>query len=613
MTWDYDRGGLDLATLRRAYCEGALTVERLIEAVLARCERPSQQAVWLHRLGADALLTTARSQDTRMRTNPQWWHRWPLLGIPFAVKDNIDVAGQPTTAGCSAFGYVARETAHAVERLLAAGAILVGKTNLDQFATGLVGTRSPYGVPRNPFNPVFIPGGSSSGSAVAVATGTVSFALGTDTAGSGRVPAGLNNIVGLKPTRGLVSTRGVVPACRSLDCVSVFALTVADAVAVTAAMSGYDPLDPFSRPEADICVPRIDVAADGFRGGLVSPEQLAFFGDAAAQAIYQSAVARAIAFGATFGALDFSAFREAAALLYEGPWVAERYLAVRPVIERDPKALHSDLRLVFEHADRYRATDAFASFHRLEAIKRKVREALAALDGLLVPTVPRAYRLDEVYADPLGTNANLGYYTNSVNLLDLCAVSVPAGIGENGVPYGVTLIGNPFTESRLAGFAAALQRVADLPLGATGLHAPGETPDLPKIRAGYVRLCVSGAHMSGLPLNHQLALHRGRLVMRTRTAPRYRLYLLDHLDPPRPGLLRVTDGSSIEVEVWELPEGRFGTFVAAIPPPLGIGTVELDGGEAVKGFLCEADAVRSARDITHLGGWRAYLENAGRR
>jgi allophanate hydrolase len=514
----------------------------------------------------------------------------PLAGKTFAAKDNIDVAGLPTTAACPEFSCIAKETAPAVQRLLDAGATLAGKTNLDQFATGLVGVRSPYGVPKNSINPEYIPGGSSSGSAVAVATGEVDFSLGTDTAGSGRVPAAFNNIVGLKPTRGLISTRGVVPACRSLDCVSIFARTAAEAGRVLDVLRGFDPADPFSRP-ASPPSRVMPTTFEGCRVGVPRRSQLEFFGNTEAPALFRAFVQK---LGAQVVEIDFAPFLETARLLYEGPWVAERYAAIREFIERKPEALHPVTRRIIEGAKRHGAIEAFEAYYRLQELRRQVAPVWNDIDVLVTPTAGTIYRVSEVEADPVRLNSNLGYYTNFMNLLDLAAIAVPAGFQKNGLPFGATIAAPAFTDHALV---------------VLGGLANGET--IPPRPAG-IQVAVCGAHMSGLPLNPQLAERGARLVRTCRTARAYRLYALTEFNPPRPGMLRDEGGAAIEVEVWDVPSHAFGSFMAGIPAPLGIGTLTLEDGSEVKGFLCEAHAVRGARDITALGGWRQYLNGEKR-
>ena len=513
----------------------------------------------------------------------------PLYGLVFAVKDNIDAAGLATTAACPAFAYRPERSAFVVARLEAAGAIVIGKANLDQFATGLVGVRSPYGVPRNALRADLIPGGSSSGSAVAVAAGIVDFALGTDTAGSGRIPAGMNGIVGLKPSLGLLSATGMVPACRTLDTVSVFARDVATAVEVTAVAAAYDVADAWSRP---LPVPVLGAPPPAFRVGVPKPGQRKFFGDAHAEAAYAADIARLETLGATIVELDFEPLHAVARLLYEGPWVAERYAATKPLIETSPEAFHPTTLQIISGAKGLTAVSAFEATYRLAELRRATAPIFTQVDVLAVPTVPRAYTVAEVEADPIALNSNLGSYTNFVNLLDLAAIAVPSGRRGDGLPSSLTFIGKAGTDGYLASIAAAVAGEA-----ATGpVRAPGK-----------LEIAVVGAHLSGLPLNHELTALGGVLVRSTRTTPDYSLYALPGTIPPKPGLLRTGHGASIAVEVWALDAKGFGEFVSRIPAPLGIGTLSLADGTTVKGFLVEAAAVEGAEDISAYGGWRNYL------
>lgn len=531
---------------------------------------------------------------------------WPLWGVPFAVKDNIDVVGLPTTAACPAYAYVPTRSATAVERLVAAGAILVGKTNLDQFATGLVGLRTPYPAPRNALDPGLVPGGSSSGSAVAVARGLVAFALGTDTAGSGRVPAALNNIVGLKPTRGAISARGVVPACRSLDCVSVFAGTAADAWTVMSAMAGYDAEDPWSRPLAvgGMALPPV------VRIGVPDPATLNV-GSAIAGDAFDAALKSFPDFGAPPRRVDLSPFFAVAALLYEGAWVAERYAAIRDFIEAQPEALHPVTREIIGSARRLSAADAFAGQYRLAELARQTAPVWDDIDVLVVPSIPDICTLDEVATDPIGANSRLGVYTNFVNLLDLAAIAVPGPFRSDDRPSGVTLIAPAGRDGLLAAMAARIHAAAGVRIGATAATPPPPAaPTAPP--PGQIALAVVGAHLSGMPLNAELTRRGATFVRAAETAPEYRLYALNGGPPKRPGLVRVADGgAAIDVEVWALDQAAFGDFVAAIPAPLSIGTLRLEDGTRVPGFLCEAAATIGACDISRFGGWRGYVASPG--
>ncbi|QXM25887.1 allophanate hydrolase [Elioraea tepida] len=554
------------------------------EEVLAAIAAHDDPGVWIGGACADRLRAQARALSEQGPAGRTLW------GIPFAVKDNIDVAGLPTTAACPAFAYVPDRSAPVVEALEAAGAMLVGKTNLDQFATGLVGVRSPYGAPRNVLAPGHVPGGSSSGSAVAVAAGLVAFALGTDTAGSGRVPAMMNGVVGLKPTRGLVSTRGVVPACRSLDCVSVFAAFIDDAMAVLDVTAGFDPLDAYSRAAPPRALARIGLGARP-RLGVPRADALRFFGRAASEAAFHRAVSACAAF-AELEEIDLAPFEEAGRLLYDGPWVAERLAVIERLMAAQPEAIHPVVRGIIARGRDISAVETFRSQYRLAELKRAADGALASLDALVLPTAPFVPTLEEVAAEPVVVNSQLGTYTTFVNLLDLAAVSVPAGLDAEGLPFGVSFIGPAFTEARLAAIARrfAGERVAEAEAEAT--------PSL--------ELAVFGAHMRGLPLNGELRRLGASFVREVTTAPLYRLVALPGA-PPRPGLIRSKGGAAIAGELWRVPQAAVASLLAAIPAPLALGRVTLADGSEPVGFLCADAAPSRAEDITGLGGWRAYL------
>jgi allophanate hydrolase len=563
-----------------AYRTGRARPRDVLERVYARIQRAGVAPVWIQLQPFQAALAALDRADPSA----------PLFGVPFGVKDNIDVAGLPTTAACPEFSYVPRANAAVVERLIAAGAIVIGKTNLDQFATGLVGTRSPYGVCASVFDSRYLAGGSSSGSAVAVARGDVSFALGTDTAGSGRVPAAFNSLIGLKPTKGLLSTRGVVPACRSLDCVSIFTRELFDAAAVLEVCRGFDPEDPFSRraPEPVARLP------ERVRLGVPSAESLDFFGDDESARLFQAAVTAFSRLPAELVEVDLRLFREAASLLYQGPWVAERLVALGAFFEQSPDAIHPVVRGILEGAKRYSAKDAFEGRYRLAELRRKTEPVWQGIDALLVPSVPSHYTIDAALADPIGLNQNLGTYTNFVNLLDLSALAIPEGFRESGLPFGVTLIAPAFADAQLVELA---RRRLGEPETARATPAPG-----------VVWLAVAGAHLSGQPLNHELSSRAARLLKTTQTAAEYRLFALD-TQPKKPGLVHAPGGSgrAIEVEIWELDQRAFGSFVAGIPAPMSIGTTRLADGSSVKGFCCEPHALEGALEISEHGGWRAFL------
>lgn len=529
----------------------------------------------------------------------------PLYGVPVAVKDNIDVAGLATTAACPAFSYRPTRDASTVARLRAAGAIVIGKTNLDQFATGLVGVRSPYGIPKNPVNSDLVPGGSSSGSAVAVAAGLVPLSLGTDTAGSGRVPAMLNNIVGLKPSLGLMSTFGVLPACRTLDCVSIFSLTVDDAVTALNVMAGHDTADPYSRERF---VGAVTGFPAGVRLGIPRKGQLKFFGDALSEAAYDAAVSRLLALGAVPVEFDLEPFYETARLLYDGPWVAERYLVIRDLLASNPDAVHPVTRKITLQGKGLTAADTFAALYKLEAMRRISKTTFKSIDTMVLPTAPSAYTVEDVLANPIELNSRNGTYTNFVNLLDLCGLAVPASMRADGIPFGVTLLAPAGYDAQLASIGRVFHADTKLTLGAKGVKPPPLPPLSKDLAAGEVAIVAVGAHLSGMALNHELLSLGGRLIEATSTAPDYKFYALKGTVPPKPGMLRVeSGGAAIAVEVWALPTKAFGQFIAAIPSPLSIGTVRLADGSGVKGFLVEAAAVDGARDITSFGGWRAFI------
>jgi allophanate hydrolase len=591
--------------------EGKPAPVDVVERALEEIARRGDDGVWITVTPRDRLLANARELQRRREAG----EALPLAGLTFAVKDNIDVAGLPTTAACAAFGYRPEKSAPVVARLLDAGALCVGKVNLDQFATGLTGTRSPYGVPRNLFDRRFIVGGSSSGSAVAVAAGLVDFTLGTDTAGSGRVPAAFNNVVGLKPSRGLLSTTGVVPACPSLDCVSIFALTVEDAVRVAAVARGYDEADPFSRPEADAFVFAVGERPPRFRFGVPRGSGLDFLGDGHAAEQFERAVGRMVALGGERVDVDFAPFREAGALVYGGAFVAERLLVGGRLLAEEPDALVDPVRTILQAATQIRPGAALETARQVARLRRQAARVFAGLDFLLVPTTPTIFRIEDVEAEPLRRNTALGAYTTFVNPLDLAAIAVPTGFRGDRLPAGATLVGPWGSDARLAAFASALHRATAKELGATGrpLEPAPATPST-SFPSDWIPIAVLGAHLAGEPLNHQLTDAGGRLVRAARTAPRYRFYALPDTTPPKPGLAKVeADGVAIELEVWALPPAAFGTFVARIPAPLCIGRIDLEDGSSVSGFLCEGYAFAGARDISEFGGWRAYRRSLAAR
>ena len=558
----------------------------MVSLVYRKIKAAGDDHVWIYVVPEDAALAYARELG-------EWSPDRPLFGVPFAVKDNIDVEGIPTTAACPAFSYVPQRSASVVQKALDAGAILVGKTNMDQFATGLVGTRTPYGACSSVYHADYISGGSSSGSAVAVAKGQVYFALGTDTAGSGRVPAAFNGIVGVKPTRGLVSTAGVVPACRSLDCVSIFTPDVVTGTRVLEVLSGVDDADPYSRSGQQQC--------DRFASpkiGIASEQQMQFFGDEAAAACWQRAVRKMRETpGVEMVEIDFTPFQQTAELLYAGPYVAERYASVGAFVEsRLESDFDATVRGIILDGAKFSAVEAFQAEYKLQALRSTVRKIFEGIEALLLPTAPSIYKIEDVRRDPIQLNSRLGTYTNFVNLLDLCCVAVPAGLRDDGLPFGVTFMAPAFSDAKLLRLARVWE---------------GTASGRPMRQGNCVQLAVVGAHLSEQPLNHQLTSRGATLMRTTTTAPKYRLYALAGTIPPKPGLLRVEDAqpSGIEVEIWQLTHEAFGSFVAEIPPPMGIGNLELAEGSVVKGFVCEPYALEGALEITMLGGWRNYLKS----
>jgi allophanate hydrolase len=569
-----------IAELREHYLTGKTSPVAVVRDIFIRIRTEGQLPVWISLANEEDAVEHARLVDVSL----------PLGGVPFAVKDNFDVAGLTTTAGCPSFAYTPQRTAHVVQRLLEAGAILIGKTNMDQFATGLVGVRSPYGACSSVYDPRYISGGSSSGSAVAVAKGLCAFSLGTDTAGSGRVPAAFNNLIGLKPTRGLLSTSGVVPACRSLDCVSIFASTIHDVDTVWKVSQGFDSADPYSRTLA------AGAGADPwlnshFRFGVPDAAHLNFFGDKQTPILFQKAIERMETLGGVRTEIDFSAFREAAQLLYSGPWVAERFAAVGEFLQASSEGVNEIVKNIILEGQKYSAIDAYRSAYRLEELKHQAAREWTRMDVLLLPTAGTIYTREAVMADPVRLNSNLGFYTNFVNLMDLAAVAVPAGLRSDGLPFGVSIIGPAFS---------------DLPLMQLAARYRDETSD--SSTPGCLPLAVVGAHLSGQTLNHQLTDRRARLIKSCRTAGSYRLYAL-RSNPPKPGLVHDPrfQGRGIEIEIWAVPENEFGGFVAAIPAPLAIGNVTLEDGSSVRGLICEIAGISNAQEITEFGGWRNYL------
>ncbi|HEX7877615.1 MAG TPA: allophanate hydrolase [Sphingobium sp.] len=579
----------EVAAIAAAVAAGETTAVAIAREALARIERYAalQPAVWITRCAETDVLAAAARVDARIAAG----EALPLAGVPFAIKDNIDLAAVPTTAACPDFAYTSETSATVVERLIAAGAIPLGKTNLDQFATGLNGTRSPYGAPACVFNRAYISGGSSSGSAVAVAAGLVAFALGTDTAGSGRVPAAFNGLIGMKPTKGRWSAGGLVPACRSIDCITVLAHGIGDARLVDGVVAGIDPGDAFSRQLEDRALsPR--------RIGVPRPDQRQFLGDGASAHLYARALETFVRTGAELVEVDIDPLKEAALLLYNGPWVAERTAAAGSFLRDHADAIDPTVRSILEQGLSVSGVDVFRGEYRLAELRRIADAMWEGVDMLVLPTAPTIYRIAEMRAAPIALNSNLGLYTNFVNLLDMAAIALPAGFRDNDTGFGVTLIGPAWTDRALMTVGETyLEAAASPPPPALDMEDKMET----------VKLAVVGAHLEGMPLHWQLTSRNARPLGATTTAPTYRLYAMANSAPPKPALIHSEGGAAIAVEVYELDVAAFGSFVAEVPAPLAIGTVTLADGASVKGFVAEPRAIIDAHDITALGGWRAYI------
>jgi allophanate hydrolase len=591
---------LTIPALQAAYAAG-MPVSRVIAQVYERIAQVADPAIFITLIPQDQVLAAAEALGPYDPSMTLW-------GVPFAVKDNIDVAGCPTTAACPAFAYQPAKDAFVVSKLKAAGALCIGKTNLDQFATGLVGVRSPYGVPLNALDPAIVPGGSSAGSAVAVAQGIVTLALGTDTAGSGRVPAALNNIVGLKPTLGALSASGVVPACRSIETVSIFGLTVEDAWRAYQVTCAYDPADAYARR---FSAPDLCAAPPVLRVGIPSATSIRFFGDAVQSASFDASVDLLRDAGAVITEVDFTPLFAVAAMLYDGAWVAERYTVIEDLLRVDPEAILPVTRKIIGKAESLSAADAFRGMYRLKELARLAEPALSGLDLLCVPTIPTFYTVRDLQDDPVTPNSNFGTYTNFVNLLDMCGLAVPTPARSDGRPGSVTLLAKAGQDHLLAAAALGLEAAEGRTLGATSWPIVRK-PQQPQLSAETITIAVCGAHMSGLPLNGDLVARGAAFIRKARTSADYKFFALPGGPPHRPGLVRVEPGHGAEIalELWSIPLGNFGGLMRTVPSPLGIGTVRLSSGEEVFGFLCEGQAVQGARDITDFADWRQFLQEA---
>ena len=589
---------LSIERLQQRYRDG-LKVRDVIGSLRAQALSQSDYNAWIY------LLSEAELEPYFQRLENADTQALPLYGVPFAIKDNIDLMGVDTTAACPDFRYRATESAYVVQALIEAGAIPLGKTNLDQFATGLVGTRSPYGQGKNVFNSDYISGGSSSGSAIACALGQVSFALGTDTAGSGRVPAALNNLIGLKPSKGLLSTRGVVPACRSLDCVSIFALCCEDAARIFDIAADYDRRDAFARPRDAANRGRYFSAPLSANLRCAIPKELDFQGDTECAALFATARSTLVNMGVDIDEIDFGPFLKAAKLLYEGPWVAERWLATQAV---NAESMLEVISTIIKSGDKPKATDAFAAQYQLQECKRACDLLIADVDFVLVPTFPKPYKRSEIDADPIALNSRLGTYTNFMNLLDYAACAVPVGALPSGVHWGVTLFHHAHSDVRLLRIADALHKKLGLAMGAGTAQVPVNTTTAPAQPSDTIDVAVCGAHLDGQPLNWQLRERGAILLESSHSAENYALYALP--DGKRPALVRDdAKNYATEVEIWRLPSKEFGSFVAGIPSPLGLGKITLADGREINSFICEHGGIKGATDISAYGGWRAWLNS----
>lgn len=596
-----------IAAILRAYAAGEITVRQVVDESLRRIHTVPDTTIWISISQAAELRRRAEKLDHLLQTLPGVLEQFPLFGIPYGVKDNIDVSGLATTAACPGFSYQPKENAPVISLLERAGAICLGKTNMDQFATGLAGVRSPYGECPNAVNPEYISGGSSSGSAVAVAMGHVAFSLGTDTAGSGRVPAALNGIVGFKPTRGLLSTRGVVPACRSLDCVSVFSINATDSQRVFNVLRQPDDLDEFSiQTPPPVRYP--GALPRAFNIGVLRHDQYEFFGDSESVRLYRESISRLRKLGANIVEIDYTPFQQAGELLYNGPWIVERFAGLKPFVQARPEACLPIIRDIFSNSSDYSAQDVFQAMHRQRSLLCQLRPVWRTIRALMLPTVPTIYTRSKIQLDPIALNTNLGFYTRFVNLLDCSAIAVPAARRANGLPWGISFIAERFAEHKILELASAFELPQESDHDSNVAAIVPDTAKTIDPTSGLMDMAVVGAHLSGHPLNHQLTDLGAWLVRPAQTAPAYRLFVLAGVSPPKPGLARVeTGGVAIQLEIWRMPVEKIGQFLELVPPPMCIGNVELQDKSWVKGFLCEPAALQNGRDISSYGGWRDYL------
>lgn len=593
---------MTIPALHKAYAENSISPEELMNEIRLRAAELEDHKIWIHLLSQEE---QAPYLENLKASSPD---TLPLWGIPFVMKDNIDLAGIPTTAGCEAFAYTPENHATVVQQLIEAGAIPVGKANLDQFATGLNGTRSHWGACKNAFDPSYVSGGSSSGSSVSVALGLASFSLGTDTAGSGRVPACFNNLVGVKPSIGLLSSTGMVPACRSLDCISIFALDTDDANTVLSAAEGFDASDGYSRSNPFLNQARQYGHREGpLSIGIIPDSQLKFFGDEAYQQAYRATIKTLADSDIELVEIDYTPFNEAAELLYEGPWVTERYVATQPLIDEQPEAFFPVVRDIIEPGGKPPASALFKAQYRLKELKLVCDKELAKVDCLLTPTAGRCFTIEDMLEEPILYNSQLGYYTNFMNLLDYAALALPTKMASNGLPFGITLAGPCMSDRALLSIGKRMEALFELNIGRSSISKSSAAK--PAVYStSEIDILVCGAHLQGLPLNWQLTERGASLKLKTQTAAKYRMYALAGGPPYRPGLIKDSvDGSAIQVEIWSIPASEFGSFVKGIPSPLGIGKVELEDGSEVAGFICEPFGIEGAEEITEYGAWTKYI------
>lgn len=592
---------LTLAALKNHYQLGELTPRTLMQTLREKAAQYDNYNLFIH------LLSEAELEPYLTRLEQTEANSLPLWGVPFVIKDNIDLANIPTTAACKEYSYTPTESATVVKELIEAGAIPVAKSNLDQFATGLVGTRSPYGPCHNAFDYKTISGGSSSGSAVSLAFNLCSFSLGTDTAGSGRVPAAFNNLIGLKPSKGLLSTKGVVPAVRSQDVVSIFALNSQDAYSVMDVCAQFDKEDEFSRDKDSLTPP---AWSQELVIGIPDKTCLMFAGDEQAEQNFSETITLIETLGYRTKEVPFSAWIETAKLLYGGAWVAERYVAIEDFFEKNESLMDPTVAQIVAGARNQSAADAYKGAYALQKAQRQTQLIWqdVGIDCMMTPTTPTIYSIEQVANDPLGLNSILGTYTNFMNLLDYAAVAMPTGFREDNLPTGVTFFAPAGSDGELLKLTDHLHKKFVSVSGACKIEVPNANP-FHFDTAHEILVAVVGAHLVGFPLNSQLVERGAKLLDVTQTAPKYEFFELSSRPILKPGLVKQSGtGKSVEVEIWAMPKQHLGSFLALIPSPLGLGKVELIDGREVVGFICEPYGIEGATNISHTGGWRNWMQ-----